>query len=143
MNLLFGRERRPDNLNGSKQREISSHCRNRYTTSSAAASRIMSAARARRKQVRWERKSSQNFRSAIFLGFLGPKWVRGNQRQRQDDCCMRQERYALRAARIRRAAKPQRMQRCAIRGTHLPFPGSQSIAKVSADALNQVVSGTH
>jgi len=55
---------------------------------------------------------------------------------------MRQERYALRAARIRRAAKLQKMQRRAIRGTHLPFTWSQGIAKVSADALNQGISCT-
>src|SRR5712692_4345279 len=52
---------------------------------------------------------------------------------------MRQERNALRAARVRRAVKTQQMQRRAIRGTHLPSLWSQGIAEVCADAFNQVV----
>ncbi|PYT42940.1 MAG: hypothetical protein DMG47_14635 [Acidobacteria bacterium] len=81
-------ERWPDDLNGSERCKISSRRGNHHSAPSTAASWI-SATGARRKQVRRKRKTSQDFRSVIFLGFLGPEWMHGKRRQHQDYCRMR------------------------------------------------------
>ncbi len=98
--ILFGRQRRPDQLNGSERRQFSSGCRNLHPATSAANSGIGPRAAARGKEVGWKPKSLQDFRRATVWTFCGLKRMHGNERQRRDHRRMRQKRNALRAARV-------------------------------------------